>query len=374
MDQVNQVFKNTEGIISEAISALSWNIATDPKLHQQLAPNPYHPAALQIIAKRFFDKSAIDVIRAVVLAEPEGSYDRNFNLLGPARKARQLNKQTDITKKIYERITQYCKTYTNELRLLPKDVVYSILCLVVFETDDRNKIERNYSQKQRREFRLLIVNFIEELFAMMVPRSRLSLKWPLLLMSFSIFCCVPFFYLAGTFHEREVEKKQFWDTSQVKEELLKIATLRNDLSFPVRLKIPRINVDARIQYVGLTAKGIMGVPDNTIDVGWFDLGPRPGERGSAVIAGHFDGENGTTGVFTNLYKLQKGDTLYIQDGKGTMFAFVVQKSDTYNPGYANAVFNATDSAHLNLITCEGIWDKSKKSYTKRLVVFTDIVH
>jgi len=28
-------------------------------------------------------------------------------------------------------------------------------------------------------------------------------------------------------------------------------------------------------------------------------------------------------------------------------------------------------AHLNLITCEGVWDKVSKSYSKRLVVFTD---
>ncbi len=139
----------------------------------------------------------------------------------------------------------------------------------------------------------------------------------------------------------------------------------------MRLKIPRINVDAAIEYVGVTPRGAMEVPNNTADVGWFKLGPRPGEKGSAVISGHFDGKNGEAGVFNNLHKLEKGDKLYIKDGKGTTTAFVVRESRTYDPGYAEEVFSLNDSVHLNLVTCDGIWDKNKKNYTKRLVVFAD---
>jgi LPXTG-site transpeptidase (sortase) family protein len=143
---------------------------------------------------------------------------------------------------------------------------------------------------------------------------------------------------------------------------------------PVRLIIPAINVNAKTQYVGVTSKGAMEVPSNATDVGWFKLGPRPGERGSAVIAGHFDGENGEAGVFINLYKLKKGDKLYIEDDKGKTMSFIVRESRIYDPGYANDVFNGSDSAHLNLVTCDGVWDGTKKSYSKRLVVFADITH
>jgi sortase A len=141
---------------------------------------------------------------------------------------------------------------------------------------------------------------------------------------------------------------------------------------PVLLIIPAIKVNAKIQYVGVTPKGAMAVPSNTVDVGWFKLGPRPGEKGSAVIAGHFDGENGEAGVFINLYKLKKGDKLYIEDSKGTSIAFVVQESRTYDPGYADDVFSRNDGAHLNLVTCDGVWNGVKKSYSKRLVIFADI--
>ncbi|PJC30453.1 class F sortase, partial [Candidatus Roizmanbacteria bacterium CG_4_9_14_0_2_um_filter_39_13] len=108
--------------------------------------------------------------------------------------------------------------------------------------------------------------------------------------------------------------------------------------------------------------------------GWFKLGPQPGQRGSAIIAGHFDGKNGEKGVFTDLDKLKKGDQITIKDTNGASFVFIVREIRIYDPGYANSVFSASESAHLNLITCDGVWDGAKKSYDKRLVVFTDILN
>lgn len=140
----------------------------------------------------------------------------------------------------------------------------------------------------------------------------------------------------------------------------------------MRLKIPAINVDASIQNVGTTSGGEMEVPSNTNDVGWFKLGPTPGENGSAVISGHFDGKNGEAGVFADLYKLKKGDKLFVENSGGKTTSFVVRESRTYDPGYAEEVFSSSDGAHLNLITCDGVWDGTKKSYNKRLVIFTDI--
>ena len=60
--------------------------------------------------------------------------------------------------------------------------------------------------------------------------------------------------------------------------------------FPVRLRIPSINVDAPVEYVGLTPDGAMDVPKERANVAWFNLGPRPGENGSAVVAGHYGWE------------------------------------------------------------------------------------
>lgn len=143
---------------------------------------------------------------------------------------------------------------------------------------------------------------------------------------------------------------------------------------PVRLKIPRINVDAPIKSVGVTPQGAMDVPKGPADVAWFNLGPRPGEIGSAVLAGHFGPwKNGKGSVFDNLYKLKKWDKVYIKDGNGITITFIVREIRKYNSDAdASDVFSSSDGkAHLNLITCEGVWDKIKKTYSKRLIVFTD---
>jgi LPXTG-site transpeptidase (sortase) family protein len=143
------------------------------------------------------------------------------------------------------------------------------------------------------------------------------------------------------------------------------------INLPARLVIPSINVDTEIEYVGVTEKGLMDVPKNVNNVGWFKFGPRPGEIGSAVVAGHVDNEFGKPAVFSDLSKLKRGDKLYIKDDKGINITFVVRESRVYNSGYAEDVFSSNDGIHLNLVTCDGVWDSSKKSYTKRLVVFTD---
>lgn len=141
-----------------------------------------------------------------------------------------------------------------------------------------------------------------------------------------------------------------------------------------QLLIPGINVNAKIQTIKVTPKGEMEVPSNITDVGWYNLGPRPGDKGSAVIAGHLNGPDDKPGVFINLFKLKPGDKLSILDKSGLLTNFVVRKVKIFPPGYAEEVFSTNDSAHLNLITCDGLWDGLKKSYDKRLVVFTDKIN
>lgn len=160
--------------------------------------------------------------------------------------------------------------------------------------------------------------------------------------------------------------------SKTNKQTLGVETQKEGVGMPLRLRIPRINVDAAVEYVGVTSNGIMDVPKKIIDVGWFNLGPRPGEPGSAVIAGHFDGDWGQAAIFANLNKLKVGDILFIEDDKGKTISFVVNGSRTYNPGFAEEVFSSNDGIHLNLVTCDGVWDGAKKSFTKRLVVFADI--
>ena len=142
---------------------------------------------------------------------------------------------------------------------------------------------------------------------------------------------------------------------------------------PKTLLIPNINVDASIIFLGLTPNGAMDVPKNPQDVAWFDLGPLPGDIGSAVISGHYGWKNGIPAVFDDLSQLQVGNKLYVEDEKGTAISFVVTEIRTYDQNAdTSRIFNSNDGkAHLNLITCGGVYDKTEKSYSNRVVVFSD---
>ncbi len=159
----------------------------------------------------------------------------------------------------------------------------------------------------------------------------------------------------------------------LKEKQVILAAEQSNFGLPVRFKTPIINVDAKVEYVGLTPEGLMDVPKDYTNVAWYNLGQRPGENGSAVIAGHYGLKNGEEPAFNNLYKLHQGDKIYIEDDKGAIITFVVREIRSYEPNTdASDIFMSDDSkSHLNLITCEGVWDKISKSYPKRLVVFAD---
>lgn len=143
----------------------------------------------------------------------------------------------------------------------------------------------------------------------------------------------------------------------------------------MRLLIPKIHVNALVEYVGVTPDLVMDVPKGPSNVAWFKFGARPGEKGSAVIAGHEGWKDGIPAVFDELDKLAKGDKFSVIDENGATTTFVVRMIRVYGArDDASEVFGSHDGvAHLNLITCEGVWNRFKKSYASRLVIFSDKV-
>jgi LPXTG-site transpeptidase (sortase) family protein len=144
---------------------------------------------------------------------------------------------------------------------------------------------------------------------------------------------------------------------------------------PVRLKIEKLNLDAEIIQVGVTPEGNMDAPEGPKETGWYNLGPKPGEVGNAVIAGHYGWKDGIQAAFDELSKLKKGDRISVTAKDGWVSIFEVRESRTYKADENPAdVFLSNDGkAHLNLVTCSGSWNANEESYTTRLVVFTDKV-
>jgi sortase A len=146
-------------------------------------------------------------------------------------------------------------------------------------------------------------------------------------------------------------------------------------SAPSLLNIPSISVAAPVVATGLTSEGNMDISDNTEQVAWYKLGKLPGEVGTAVVAGHYGWKNGAASIFNRLHELKKGDVIATTGEDGKRRTFMVTRSATYSPEHdAKEVFSSSDGkAHLNLITCQGSWERSKASYSQRLVVFTDLL-
>ena len=205
---------------------------------------------------------------------------------------------------------------------------------------------------------------------MSVSRSFLSIG--ILAALFSI-CTLLFFHRIAdaVLTNNQAPQNQLQNVGVAQQANLSAAAV--DQTLPIRLTIPKINVDAPIEYVGLSQDGAMDAPKGPLEVAWFNLGPRPGETGNAVLAGHEGWKDGIPAVFDTLHALRKGDRLYVEDEKGLITTFVVRELRTFGKDEdATDVFSSTDGkSHLNLITCEGSWNKTEKSYSHRLVVFAD---
>jgi sortase A len=138
---------------------------------------------------------------------------------------------------------------------------------------------------------------------------------------------------------------------------------------PALLIIPKINVHADVEKVGITAKGNMATPRNYTDVGWYKFGVIPGEMGSAVMAGHVNNGLSFPAVFAELDLLQAGDDVYVTDITGTRLHFKITSKAVYDFNEnVPEVFTQKDGRYLKLITCTGAWQEDLRTHDKRLVV------
>lgn len=152
--------------------------------------------------------------------------------------------------------------------------------------------------------------------------------------------------------------------------------LLRDMGVPVRLKIPVINVDAPIEDVGLTPDGAMDTPKDFGDTAWYQLGPRPGEQGNAVIAGHVDRVGGEA-VFWDLRQLTPGDEIIVMSENGIAHHFAVTGLQRYALDTAplTEIFGSTDGIHLNLVTCDADtpFNRASGEYGGHLLIRADAI-
>ena len=153
-----------------------------------------------------------------------------------------------------------------------------------------------------------------------------------------------------------------------------VRSTRESIANPVRLVISAIGVDASIESLGILANGNLATPVQHPwdDAGWYNLGPRPGTPGSAIIDGHLDRPGGYPAVFWRLRDLQVGDRVIVVDALGKSFSFHVINITFYPVQElpVQEIFGNNQGLYLNLITCAGDWIPDQHQTNQRLVVYT----
>jgi Sortase domain len=146
-------------------------------------------------------------------------------------------------------------------------------------------------------------------------------------------------------------------------------------SRPVALVIPAIGVRTSLIRLGRTPQGTLQVPTSTAVAGWYTASPRPGEIGSAIIAGHIDSYAGP-GVFFRLRLLRPGNLLYVREADGSLAVFRVYAERMYAKARFPTwkVYGPEPDAQLHLITCGGVFDSAIGSYLSNVVVYSSEIH
>lgn len=142
-----------------------------------------------------------------------------------------------------------------------------------------------------------------------------------------------------------------------------------------RVQIPAIQVNAPVMPVGVDPDGWVDAPppEDPNLAGWFTGGVAPGEKGTAVIVGHVDNQQGPA-VFYGLGSLKKGNRVQVvrKDGKTAVFEIygieVFEKANFPS----NRVYGSTGAPELRVITCGGGFSE-QNGYDGNVVVFARLV-
>ncbi|EGX54701.1 secreted protein [Streptomyces zinciresistens K42] len=146
-------------------------------------------------------------------------------------------------------------------------------------------------------------------------------------------------------------------------------------AMPDRVRIRSIQVDAPVIPVGLDPDGWVSAPppeDPNLS-GWFTGSVSPGEKGTAVVVGHVDNDQGPA-VFYNLGSLQKGSRVEIarKDGRTAVFEIYGVEVFAKNDFPGDRVYTSKGTAELRVITCGGGFSK-QNGYDGNVVVFARLV-
>ncbi|MCG5217097.1 class F sortase [Streptosporangium sp. KLBMP 9127] len=144
---------------------------------------------------------------------------------------------------------------------------------------------------------------------------------------------------------------------------------------PTKVSIPAIGVSAPLSSLGVQKSGEIAVPplNKPKLAGWYRLGPIPGEIGPAVIVGHVNNKQGPA-VFSRLREVKRGHKIRVARTDGKIVEFTVDGVEqvSKNTFPTKRVYSNLNDASLRLITCGGVYNPKRHSYTDNIIVYATL--
>ncbi len=140
---------------------------------------------------------------------------------------------------------------------------------------------------------------------------------------------------------------------------------------PVRLRLPALAIDARIQPSGIDVRhGVLGVPSDVHRLAWWRDGMAPGAAAGAIlIAGHLDSAVAGAGALFPLPHARRGEIVRLTTASGASFEYRVASVRRYaKRALPIDVFSRTGAPRLVLVTCGGPFDEETGHYRDNIVV------
>lgn len=131
-----------------------------------------------------------------------------------------------------------------------------------------------------------------------------------------------------------------------------------------------MSLDLPVVAIGVGPGGLLALPPNPSNIGWYEYGPATGARtGSTLLAGHLDSLRYGLGPLVRLRQVGIGDVVAVTTASGRVDRYKVsdvqrvRKADLAGLG----VFDRAGAPLLRVVTCGGPFDPST-GYRDNLVV------
>jgi hypothetical protein len=139
---------------------------------------------------------------------------------------------------------------------------------------------------------------------------------------------------------------------------------------PESVRLPS-GTRVRVRPAGTTGHGVLDVPDDITEAGWWRNGARLGDPfGSTLIAGHVDAADQGLGAFAELLSVREGQRVRVRS-RGLEQSFTIRSRRLVARGGLRAatdVYSARGPRRLTLVTCAPPYLRDRGGYQNLAVV------